>query len=210
MGAIFGAFSPAGRSPITFYKGTSDLPPFGHMSPYANTSNPDRYPGITYRYYTKEVLYPFGFGLSYTSFSYKNMSTSQNVASCGEIRVTVSVENTGKVDSDEVVQCYIKQPDATVPVPKVRLGAFARVFVPKGETIDVTLSIPPKARSEMLADGANATGEDVYQADKYMVVQPGRVLVSCGGGQPDYYDGALTRTVDIVGQQTQLTSCPLV
>ena len=113
------------------------------MSPYPNASDINTYPGITYRFYSKPVLWPFGYGLSYTSFSYTDMtiSPSRNVKPCDTVSVSVTVQNTGKVDSDEVIQCYVKQPNASVPVPQVRLVSFARTHIRAGATATVLMQV---------------------------------------------------------------------
>ena len=94
-GALAGDFSPAGRLPVTFYESAADLPPFDS---YAMN-------GRTYRYFTGEPLYPFGFGLSYTTFSYQNARAT--VAPDGRVRVSVELTNAGDVASDEVAQLYL-------------------------------------------------------------------------------------------------------
>ena len=108
---IFGDYSPAGRLPVTFYKSTEELPPF------ADYSMENR----TYKFMKGDALYPFGFGLSYTSFEYSNMVCPQTVNNGENLSVSVDVQNIGSVDSDEVVQVYIKDMDASVRVPKYSL-----------------------------------------------------------------------------------------
>jgi beta-glucosidase len=129
---VFGNVSPSGRLPVTFYKSLSDLPD------YKDYSVKDR----TYRYFKGTVAYPFGFGLSYTTFAYAwNQAPQKTYALKDTIRVTVNVKNTGAYDGDEVVQAYIQYPDME-RMPLKELKAFARVNVNKGGEATVTLSIP--------------------------------------------------------------------
>src|SRR6185436_4004870 len=97
-GLIAGDFSPAGRLPVTFYKSVDDLPPFEDYSMVKRT----------YRYFTGEVLYPFGYGLSYTSFKYGNLKlSSESIAATDTLSVSADVTNSGKVAGDEVALLYL-------------------------------------------------------------------------------------------------------
>ena len=119
--------------------------------------------------------------------------------------VTVTVTNTGKVPSDEVVQVYLKQPDATVPAPRVRLGAFKRIqSLAPGESRIVKLGVPAEARPVVY--GGEATGEAVYAASAGVTLEKGRVEVYVGGGQPDYYQGHLAATTSIT-ETRKLSEC---
>ena len=181
---IFGGYSPAGRTPVTFYRKTADLPPLDEMNWYPNETTNS--PGISYRYFEGKVLFPFGFGLSYTEFAYSNLSlASASVGPCETLQLSIDVMNTGLVDSDEVVQCYVKQPHASVPVPKVRLAAFARIHLKSGEKQTVSMSIAPNTHTAVLT---SPIGEAVYTAASSVVVEAGTFEVYCGGGQPDYAD----------------------
>ncbi len=103
--------------------------------------------GITYRYYQGTPTYPFGFGLSYTRFAYSNLQVNgTSFAPCDSIGLSVEVTNTGtEYYSDEVVQVYVAQPQASVPVPQIRLAAFNRVLsIAPGQTVTVQLVIPPQ------------------------------------------------------------------
>ena len=103
---LFGDYNPAGRLPVTFYKSVSDLPPF---EDYAMK-------GRTYRYFTGTPLYPFGHGLSYTTFAYRNLRASaERVTAAGTIGVSVDVTNSGAVAGDEVVQLYVSHPGVEGP-----------------------------------------------------------------------------------------------
>ena len=210
---LFGVFSPSGRLPVTFYRQTTDLPALDNMDwyPQENVSQ-----GISYRYFQGQVLYPFGHGLSYAEFKYTNFTTINpslsssssssdpniSVGPCDVVKMTIDVTNVGSVDSDEVVQCYVKQPHASVPVPQVRLAAFARVHVPKGQTVTVSILIPPSSHTIVQNKGGDATGNDIYQAGTSVVVEKGTFIVYCGGGQPDYDHGVLSVDVEVVSSST--------
>ena len=156
---LFGDYNPAGRLPVTFYKSVEDLPPFEDY----------RMEGRTYRYFTDEVLYPFGFGLSYTEFAYKNMILDQDEIAAGEpVLVSVEVTNMGERDGEEVVQLYVRYPDSSVKRPLIELKGFKRVPVQAGQTVVVTLAL----ESEELAFYNESSG--------YYEVEPGRIELLVG------------------------------
>mmetsp|Transcript_25328 Transcript_25328/g.84359 ORF Transcript_25328/g.84359 Transcript_25328/m.84359 type:complete len:316 (-) Transcript_25328:173-1120(-) len=193
---LFGDVSPAGRTPVTFYRATADLPPLADTGMYPNASSGSR--GATYRFFEGAPLYPFGHGLSYTTFAYSSLSLdAASHSACDAVGVTVTVTNTGSVASDEVVQVYLKQPDATVPAPRVRLGAFERIKrLAPGASIAVKLSVPPEARA--VVHGGEATGEAVFAASAGVTLEKGRLEIFVGGGQPDFFKGRLAVTTSIV------------
>ena len=96
--------------------------------------------GRTYQYFKGKPLYPFGFGLSYTSFEYSNMKTSKPTLT-DSILVSVNVKNTGKRDGDEVIQLYVSYPDSKVERPRQQLKGFKRVFIPAGKTETVQIQL---------------------------------------------------------------------
>lgn len=129
---IFGKVSPSGHLPITFYKSFSDLPDYNN---YAMA-------GRTYRYFEKEVQYPFGFGLSYSTFGYNWVQKPENVKPTSErISMQIKIENTGQYDADEVAQIYIEYPEID-RMPIKELKAFKRVSISKGNSKTITLEIP--------------------------------------------------------------------
>ena len=121
--------------------------------------------------------------------------------------VSIDVTNVGEVDSDETVQCYVKQPRASVPVPQVRLAGFARVHLPANSTRTVVVSIAPNAHTAVLSPGGDATGNDIYTAGSSVVVEKGAFEVHCGHGQPDFDPHVLTVTVEVVDQGKRLDEC---
>ncbi|MBQ5454284.1 MAG: glycoside hydrolase family 3 C-terminal domain-containing protein, partial [Prevotella sp.] len=124
---LFGDYNPSGKLPVTFYKNTNQLPDYEDYS----------MKGRTYRYMTEKPLYPFGYGLSYTTFTYGE-------ACLDGMKLTVPVTNTGSRDGDEIVQVYLSRPnDSEGPVQTLR--AFKRVFIPKGQTVNVTLTLDEKS-----------------------------------------------------------------
>lgn len=129
---LFGDYNPAGRLPVTFYRSVSDLPPFESYE----------MEGRTYRYYEGEVLYPFGYGLSYTRFDYDNLLLEKSEVAAGEqLMVSVDVTNTGDRDGDEVVQLYVRYPESEIPRPLKELKGFRRIRIGKGQSMAVTLSL---------------------------------------------------------------------
>ena len=131
---LLGKVSPSGHLPLTFYKSVKDLPDYNSYS----------MKNRTYRYFNGAVQYPFGFGLSYTTFNYvwKNQPKAQYNAT-DSIILNVQVSNTGQMDADEVVQAYIKYPNAE-RMPLKELKGFKRITIAKGQTGEATMSIPVK------------------------------------------------------------------
>ena len=130
---LFGEYNPAGRLPVTFYKSVSDLPPF---EDYATK-------GRTYRFFTGTPLYPFGHGLSYTTFAYRNLrARTERVRADDTIGVSVDVTNSGPIAGDEVVQLYVSHPASKVPRPIKDLRGYRRVSLKPGETRTVSFSVP--------------------------------------------------------------------
>lgn len=129
---LFGSVSPAGRLPVTFYNSIADLPAYDS---YASK-------GRGYRYYEGKVQYPFGFGLSYTSFDYTWTQKPAAVASLKDsIRFSVKINNTGEYDADEVAQVYIKYPGVE-RMPLKELKGFKRVHTTKGGNTTADFRIP--------------------------------------------------------------------
>ncbi len=161
--ALFGLTNPGGRLPVTFYRSTSDLPAFDH---YGMENR-------TYRYFTGQPLYPFGFGLSYTSFTYRDLRiVPANVKPGDSVSVQVEVENTGQRLGDEVVQLYLKDVEASLPIPLLQLQGFTRVALApaKKQTVQFTLT----AEQMSFAD-----------EDGKWVLEPGEFKVWVGGQPPN-------------------------
>lgn len=195
---ILGYKNPAGRASVTYYKATSDLPSPGQMSEYYGR-------GVTYRYFKGDVLFPFGHGMSYTTFSYSNLrsNASNNVIDgCDIVKITVTVKNTGKLIGDEVVQLYVNQSmSATVPVPQVRLADFERIKdLAPGDSKDVDLILTPRYHAAVYND----TSPTYYEPD--VNIEKGDFMVYVGGGQPQYYDGKVSAKMTVTTAQS-LSKC---
>jgi beta-glucosidase len=131
---VFGDVSPSGHLPVTFYKSLSNVPDYKDYN----------MKGRTYRYYDGPVQYPFGYGLSYTSFEYKlNGKLKSKYKPSDTVGVNLQVKNTGIMDGDEVVQAYIEYPNID-RMPIKELKSFRRVSVPKGGEQAVSIKIPVK------------------------------------------------------------------
>jgi beta-glucosidase len=130
---LFGDTNPSGRLPITFYKTTADLPDFEDYS----MSN------RTYRYFNGKPLFAFGYGLSYTQFSYRNAHLDSASLNRGDTaKVSFEVTNLGKRDGDEIAQIYVRHAHSSVPQARLALCGFARVHVQQNQSTRVTVEIP--------------------------------------------------------------------
>ncbi|MDU1893000.1 MAG: glycoside hydrolase family 3 C-terminal domain-containing protein [Dysgonomonas sp.] len=162
---IFGDFNPAGRTNQTWVKSIADLPP---MMDY------DIRNGRTYMYAKEKPLYPFGYGLSYTDFSYSNITRSSSTLSKGkEIKISVNISNTGNMDGEEVAQLYVSFPQSRVVRPIKQLKGFKRAMIKKGESkvFDFILS------ADELAYWDN--DKNTY------VIEPGTVNIMIGSSSED-------------------------
>ncbi|MDR0231777.1 MAG: glycoside hydrolase family 3 C-terminal domain-containing protein [Dysgonamonadaceae bacterium] len=133
---LFGDYNPAGRLPLTFYASSDQLPDFEDY---------DMSKGRTYRYFKGKPLYPFGYGLSYTTFQYENATLSKsNIGKNENLSLNLSLKNTGASDGDEVIQVYVRNlQDSNGPLKSLR--AFKRVNVKAGATEQVKIDLPSTA-----------------------------------------------------------------
>ena len=157
-----GTSNPSGKLPMTFYKSADQLPDFTDYS----------MKGRTYRYFDGEPLYQFGYGLSYTTFDYSDISIPAKVKAGEDVRVTARVTNTGAVKGEEIVQLYLTDEKGSTPRPKLQLEGFERISLSPGETKEMTFNLSAKQFSMI-----NSKGE--------RVIEPGVFSVFIGGGQPD-------------------------
>jgi len=171
---LFGDYNPAGRLPVTFYTSTGDLPDFGD---YAMA-------GRTYRYYKGHVLYPFGFGLSYTTFHYDSLQVTPaarpNPTHPGDsLHVTVRVTNTGATEGDEVAQVYIsaiapsrapKPGEGDLPIRSLR--GFRRIHLQPGQSTTLRFTVSPDAFT-------------IINDQMQRVPLAGKYFITVGGTQPD-------------------------
>ncbi|MFZ0426787.1 MAG: glycoside hydrolase family 3 C-terminal domain-containing protein [Acidobacteriota bacterium] len=137
---LFGEVNPGGKLNFTWYKSMSDLPAFTDYNLRGGPNNNGR----THWYFKGDVSYPFGYGLSYTSFAYSNVRIDKNsITPNDKVTVSVDVKNTGKVDGDEVVELYVSTPDspASLQRPIRRLKGFQRVTIPAGKTESVSIPV---------------------------------------------------------------------
>jgi beta-glucosidase len=173
---LSGRNNPAGRLPITFYKDVSELPPFTDYS----------MKGRTYRYFEGTPLYPFGYGLSYTSFSYGGLTVPNAAVTAGSpVAVEATVTNTGSRAGDEVAQVYLTFPN--VPgAPRVALRAFQRVHLEAGASRKLRFELKPRDLI-MVTEAGDP------------IIAEGRYSISVGGGQPNTGARVLTRTFNIKG-----------
>jgi beta-glucosidase len=194
---LTGVYNPGGRTPATWYKATADLPTQGYQGLYPSASESPN--GITYRYFTGDVDIPFGAGMSYTEFAYTDMKVRLESEPCDPIAVSVTVTNTGHREGDEVVQVYLAQADATAPVPTLRLAAFTRIHLAAGESKQLRLTVQPDSHSTVLDTGSFF--------EPAIVVEPGTLTLSVGGGQPGHTVGVLNATVSVKGAAKSLSEC---
>jgi beta-glucosidase len=175
---LSGANNPAGRLPVTFYTGVAQLPAF---EDYAMK-------GRTYRYFEGQPLFPFGYGLSYTTFGYKDLKLPNKALAMGEdLHASVTVTNTGKVAGQEVVELYLKFP-GVAGAPNKALRGFKRIHLEAGASAEVQFDLKPRDLSIVTDAGVPE-------------VPSGEFTVSIGGGQPG--TGAPTVAGAFKVQETQ-------
>ncbi|HBZ21301.1 MAG TPA: glucan 1,4-alpha-glucosidase [Bacteroidales bacterium] len=160
---IFGDYNPAGRLPVTYYKSIDQIPAFEN---YDMT-------GKTYRFFRQEPLYPFGYGLSYTTFSYSNLVIPEKAIAGDRISAKVTVTNTGKVEGDEVVQLYLTDEKASTTRPIRQLEGFSRINLKPGESRVVEFHLEPRQFS-------------IINDKNKRVIEPGYFTISVGGKQPGF------------------------
>ena len=154
---LFGEVSPSGKLPLTFYHGVEELPEFTDYSMKERT----------YRYFTGKALFPFGFGLSYTTFEVKDCAIDAETG-----WVTATVANTGKIDGETVVQVYVRDTESVHEVPNTHLAGFARVAVEAGAEKQIAVKLDKNAFTVVNDEGERIADGKVYD-------------VYCGLSQPD-------------------------
>ena len=172
---IFGNYNPGGRLPITFVRSVEQLPPFEDY----------RMQGRTYRYLDEEPLYPFGYGLSFTQFSYSDLEVSQSEISTADdksIQVSVQVENVGDLTGDEAIQLYVTDLEASTTIPKWELQGFKRVKLSPGEKAKVVFELTKRQLALIDENGR-------------CLLEPGMFRLYVGGQQPD------SRSKQLTGQE---------
>jgi len=162
---LFGDYNPAGRLPITFPIHESQLPLYYNHKP---TGRGDDYVNLS-----GKPLFPFGFGLSYTTFEYSNLQIEKSTIAANEkTKIHFTITNTGNYDGDEVVQLYLKDLIASVTQPIMELKGFKRIHVKKGESKQITFEITPELLS-------------LLNTDMKLVVEPGDFRLMIGASSND-------------------------
>jgi beta-glucosidase len=182
---LFGDYNPAGRLPVTYYKSIEQIPAFENYD----------MKGKTYRFFTQEPLYPFGYGLSYTTFTYSDLSIPVSAVAGENVNVRVTVTNTGKVAGDEVVELYLTDEKASTPRPIRQLEGFTRISLNPGESKVVEIKLEPRQFSMI----NNKTKR---------VIEPGYFTISVGGKQPGFkgyldpeFTQVLTGRIKLTGKE---------
>jgi beta-glucosidase len=188
---LFGDYNPAGRLPVTFYRSADQLPSFDD---YAME-------GRTYRFFKGDALYPFGYGLSYTDFSYSKLEMPNELVAGEDLKLEVKIKNTGDMDGDEVVQVYVRHLDSGKIIPLHALKGFKRIHLMAGESKNLSFTLYNK-------DLCLIT--EHYER----VVIPGKLEIFVGGQQPS--DKALKTgkvlkgEVLITGDKAVIDSLPML
>jgi len=173
--ALFGDYNPGGKSPVTFYQSVDDLPPFDDY----------RLEGHTYRYFRGEPLFPFGYGLSYTTFGLENLQLDWHRVIAGEsFTLRVDLVNTGSREGDEVIQVYARDLEASAPRPIKQLVGFQRVHLAHGEK-----------RTSTFVLHANQFGFHNQDAD--FILEPGKIKLMVGTSSIDL---PLETEIEITGE----------
>ena len=176
---LFGDYNPAGRLPVTYYKSVDQLPPFDEYDMEERT----------YKYFTGEPLYPFGYGLSYTNFTYSDLEVPAQARTGENIVAKVKITNSGEMAGDEVVQLYLKDEEASTPRPAVQLIGFKRINLEPGDSEVVEFELEPRKFS-------------LIGADENRVIESGWFTIYAGGGQPaSEVSGAIFKRLELTGNK---------
>lgn len=178
---LFGDYNPAGRLPITFYKSVDQLPDFANYD----------MAGRTYRYFTDEPLYPFGYGLSYTKFKYSNLQIPTEVKAGESVKISVEVTNVGAHEGDEVVQLYLTDEKGSTPRPVRQLEGFERVNLKSGESKIVNFTINSYQLSMINKNGQRT-------------IEPGWFTIAVGGKQPGFTGYQDAETTGVITQRIRV------
>jgi beta-glucosidase len=176
---LFGKNDPGGKLPVTFYTGVDQLPPFEDYSMQNRT----------YRYFDGTPLYPFGYGLSYTTFEFSGLKLKSKTIQAGKpLEAEATVTNTGKVAGDEVAELYLNFPDVD-GAPRIALRGFQRVHLEPGTSQKVQFELQPRDLSMVTEAGE-------------IIVPEGQFTISIGGGQPHTGAPVVTANFRVKGSVT--------
>jgi beta-glucosidase len=184
---LFGDYNPAGRLPVTYYRRVEQLPPFEEY----DMSN------RTYRYFTGKPLYPFGYGLSYTTFRYTDLNIPEKTVAGSDLSISVKVTNTGSVAGDEVVQLYLTDEKASTPRPLRQLEGFRRIHLKAGESAAVSFTVKAEQFS-------------IINAMDIRVIEPGWFTIAVGGKQPSENDSQTSQVIQVLNGRVRLTGKEVV
>jgi beta-glucosidase len=175
---LFGDYNPAGRLPVTFYESVEDLPPFEDYNMN----------GRTYRFFEGKPLFPFGHGLSYTSFKFNNLQIQQTQVQAGDkVLISADITNSGRLPGDEVVQLYIRQEaKSSEPIPTKELKGFKRLTLQPKECQTITFEL-------------HVHQLGIYDEELIYAICPGTVHVMIGNSSENLL---LAGSFEIVGQYT--------
>ncbi|QIA08316.1 glycoside hydrolase family 3 protein [Draconibacterium halophilum] len=177
---LMGDYNPAGRLPVTYYKSVDQLPSF------ENYDMDNR----TYKYFNGEPLYPFGYGLSYTSFTYSDLKLDKKAKIGNVIEISTKVTNSGQEKGEEVVQLYLTDVVASTLRPKYQLEGFQRIALEPGETKTVKFVLQPRQFS-------------IIGVDDKRVIEPGDFTLFVGGSQPAGKGlNGVSKTIELKGEKT--------
>lgn len=172
---LFGDVNPGGKLTVTIPRSVGQLPVYYYRKPTAQMNYVDS---------TRQPLYPFGWGLSYTTFEYSDLAlSSDSIGTSGTVNVSVQVTNTGKVRGDEVVQLYIRDEVSSVTRPVKELKGFRRITLDPGETQTVEFTLGPETLSFL-------------NLDMHLVVEPGTFRVMAGGNSIDLIETTFRVTAE--------------
>ena len=220
---LLGHVSPGGRLPVSWPKAwnCSITPDPNHPGKTSGRCEiqPSRLigSGLTYRF-GAEPLFPFGYGLSYSSWNYSELKVSTTVQTCSNMTATVVVTNTGHMAAAETVQAYVQWIAPSVPAAEIQLVAFEKVYLQAGESSKVTLTMPPRQLALLRnASTTHSTYLDDLYANHSMVPpvwvsEQVRIKLWVGGQQPNQMTSAasnvLLADVEVIGNSSPIAECP--